>query len=276
MPTGWAMVAEILKTAFLVPLETCSSQSHMIHWHISYVRACSSFCSGAPIFTPAPASPGYSGLLPELISWTATASPSRHFTLVPSTSIFRYTLPHKTVLCSSSPNQPLLDFVSQTRSPLPPFLLCSVALLSHVGLSVAPGTVCSLPGSSVHGSLQARRLHRAGCHFLPLGIFRTQDWIHASCISCIGKWVLYLGGSAVKESTCNVGDLSSICRLERCPGEGNGYPVQYSDLENSMDRGREDWQATVHGAKERWTRLSDFHFLYRKCQLVSPLFTASA
>ena len=43
------------------------------------------------------------------------------------------------------------------------------------------------------------------------------------------------GGSAGKESTCNAGDLGSIPGLGRCPGEGNGYPLQFSDLENSMD-----------------------------------------
>ena len=44
------------------------------------------------------------------------------------------------------------------------------------------------------------------------------------------------GGSDIKESACNVGDLGSILGLGRCPGEGNGYPLQYSCLENSMDR----------------------------------------
>ena len=43
------------------------------------------------------------------------------------------------------------------------------------------------------------------------------------------------GGSAGKESTCNVGDLGSIPGLGRSPGEGNGYLLQYSSLENSMD-----------------------------------------
>ena len=62
-------------------------------------------------------------------------------------------------------------------------------------------------------------------------------------------------GSANKESTCNVGDLGSIPGLERSPGEGNGYPFQYSDLENSMN-------CTVHGVAKSWTRLSDFHFHY--------------
>ena len=50
--------------------------------------------------------------------------------------------------------------------------------------------------------------------------------------------VLYKGfpcGSAGKESTCNAGDLSSIPGLGRSPGEGNGYTLQYSDQENSMD-----------------------------------------
>ena len=43
------------------------------------------------------------------------------------------------------------------------------------------------------------------------------------------------GGSAGKESTCNVGDLSLIPGLGRSRGEGNGYPLQYSGLENSVD-----------------------------------------
>ena len=43
------------------------------------------------------------------------------------------------------------------------------------------------------------------------------------------------GGSAGKESACNVGDLGSVLGLGRCPGEGKGYPLQYSALENSMD-----------------------------------------
>ena len=52
-------------------------------------------------------------------------------------------------------------------------------------------------------------------------------------------------GSAGKESTCHVGDLGLIPGLGRSPGEGNGNPLQYSCLENPMDKGA--WQATVHG-----------------------------
>ena len=56
------------------------------------------------------------------------------------------------------------------------------------------------------------------------------------------------GGSDGEESACSVGDLGSIPGLERSSGEGKGYPLQYSCLENSMDR--RTWQATVHGVAE--------------------------
>ena len=68
------------------------------------------------------------------------------------------------------------------------------------------------------------------------------------------------GDSGHNISTCNEGDLGLIPALERCPGEGNSYPLQYSDLENSMDRGA--WQATVHGVVKSQTRLNDFHFYF--------------
>ena len=61
------------------------------------------------------------------------------------------------------------------------------------------------------------------------------------------------GGSAGKESACNVDDLGSIPGFGRSPGEGKVYPIQYSGLENSMD-------CIVHGVTKSWTRLSDFHF----------------
>ena len=53
------------------------------------------------------------------------------------------------------------------------------------------------------------------------------------------------GGSDGKESACNVGDLDQSPGLRRSPGEGDSYPLQYSGLENSMDRG--SWQATDYG-----------------------------
>ena len=58
-------------------------------------------------------------------------------------------------------------------------------------------------------------------------------------------------GSAGEESICNVGDLGSIPGLERAPGEGKGYPLQYSGLENSMN-------CIVHGITKSQIRLSNF------------------
>ena len=63
------------------------------------------------------------------------------------------------------------------------------------------------------------------------------------------------GGSDDKEFACNAGDLGSIPGLGRSTGEGNGNPLQYSGLENSM--GREAWWATVHGVAESWAHLRD-------------------
>ena len=60
-------------------------------------------------------------------------------------------------------------------------------------------------------------------------------------------------GSAGKESVCNTGGLHSIPGLGRSPGEGKGYPLQYSSLENSMD-------CRVRGVAKGWTQLSEFHF----------------
>ena len=54
------------------------------------------------------------------------------------------------------------------------------------------------------------------------------------------------GGSAGKESACNAGNLGLVPGLGRSPGEGNGYSLQYSGLENSMDN-------VVHGVTKSWT-----------------------
>ena len=60
-------------------------------------------------------------------------------------------------------------------------------------------------------------------------------------------------GSASKESTSSVGDLGLIPGLGRSPGEGKGYPLQYSGQENSVD-------FIVHGVSQSLTQLNDFHF----------------
>ena len=76
----------------------------------------------------------------------------------------------------------------------------------------------------------------------------------------ISNW---FGGSEIKVSACNAGDLSSIPRSGRYPGEGNGNPLQYSCLENPMDGGA--WWATVHEVAKSQARLSDFTFTFIIC-----------
>ena len=69
---------------------------------------------------------------------------------------------------------------------------------------------------------------------------------------------IYIGfpdSSDGKESACNAGDPGSIPGLEKSPGEGNGSPLQYSCLENSVDRGA--WPPTVHGVTKSQTQLSN-------------------
>ena len=88
---------------------------------------------------------------------------------------------------------------------------------------------CSLPGSSLHGIFQARALEWGAIAFsFPCGL-------------------------AGKECSCNAGDLGSIPELGRSPGEGKGYPLQYSGLENSMD-------CIVREVAKSQTRLRNFHF----------------
>ena len=68
------------------------------------------------------------------------------------------------------------------------------------------------------------------------------------------------GGSEVKASACNAGDLGSIPGSGRSPSEGNGNPLQYSGLENPI--GGRAWWATVLGVAKSQTRLNDFTFTF--------------
>ena len=74
----------------------------------------------------------------------------------------------------------------------------------------------------------------------------------------------FLCSSAGEEFACNAEDLGLIPGLGRSPGEGKGYSLQYSGLENSMNytgvMDREAWHAAVHGVTKSQTQLSDFHF----------------
>ena len=82
-------------------------------------------------------------------------------------------------------------------------------------------------------------------------------------MSTIGTSI-YIGfphSSVGKESACNVGDPGLIPGLGRSPGEGKGYPLQYSGLENSMDY-------IVHGVANSKTWLSDFHFCFIDMEMI--------
>ena len=93
-------------------------------------------------------------------------------------------------------------------------------------------------------------------------------WTHKSTYSfslgTIWEYITYSwsfpGGSAVKNLPANVGDMGLIPGLGRSPGEGNGNPLQYSYLENSMDRGA--WRATDHGVAKSWIRPYNNNNLY--------------
>ena len=98
--------------------------------------------------------------------------------------------------------------------------------------------------------------------------------LHSHRNRLVSQRVVSLGGSDGKESAYNAGDLGSIPRsssipglgaipgLGRSPGEGNGNPLQYSCLENSMDRGA--WRATVHRLANRhnWATNTQYRGLF--------------
>ena len=95
---------------------------------------------------------------------------------------------------------------------------------------------------------------------------KTLRWTHTHSLSFVinirpqSYWIKahFPGGSDCEESACNAGDEDLLPGWGRSPGGGNGNPLQYSCLENSIDRGA--WWATVHGVTKTWTQLNDFHF----------------
>ena len=90
-----------------------------------------------------------------------------------------------------------------------------------------------------------------GMILVPLDVAAQQNF---KMISHYIVLLFYTTSSNGKESACNAGDQGLIPGLGRSSGEGNGNPLQYSYLENFMDRGA--WWATVCGVAKSWTRLS--------------------
>ena len=87
-----------------------------------------------------------------------------------------------------------------------------------------------------------------------LGVANSQTWL-----SNFHFQSMYWAPQVVVKNLLSmqeIGDSDSIPGLERCPGEGNGNPLQYSCQGNFMDR--EAWEATVHGVTNSWTWLSDW------------------
>ena len=102
---------------------------------------------------------------------------------------------------------------------------------------------CILPFLSPQG-WHCRLKIGVGIHLWVSSPSRPHTLFYNKFLAILG----FPGGSDGKESSCNTGDLDSIHRLRRSPGQGTGYPLQYSGLEKSMDRGA--WQATVYGVAE--------------------------
>ena len=106
-------------------------------------------------------------------------------------------------------------------------------------LNKSPGmqAVTRLPWEAVYSSFPERLLEKSD-------LFKVYKLMGTRELSG-STYKPFPGGSDGKESACNAGDLGLIPGWGRSPGEGNGYPLQYSCLENPIDRGA--WQATVHG-----------------------------
>ena len=113
-------------------------------------------------------------------------------------------------------------------------------------------------GGALWASAQRLCVSLPCCQLVCRVLFFFYSFVYLFILVCL--FMGFLGGSDGKESACNSGDLGSIPELGRSLGEGNGNPLQYSCLENPMDRGT--WRATVHGVTQSWTWLSTNTFTY--------------
>ena len=122
-----------------------------------------------------------------------------------------------------------------------------VKSLSHIQLFVTPWIAAHQAPPSMGFSRQG---YWSG---VPLPVEHLHFLFGNMSVYFFSPFLGFHCGSTGKESSCNAGDLGLISGLERSPGEGKGYPLQHSGLENSMD-------CIVHGVSKSWTRLSNFYF----------------
>ena len=114
---------------------------------------------------------------------------------------------------------------------------------------------CSFLSESVSCSCLENPRDRGAWWTAVRGVAQSWTQLTRLCSSSSKSIIGFLGGSEDKEFACNVGDLSLIPESGRSPGEGNGNPLQYSGLENCMDR-RRAWRAAVHRIAKNQTGLS--------------------
>ena len=94
------------------------------------------------------------------------------------------------------------------------------------------------------------------CHVQAQSKLKTMYAVSKLCLfSLSANGMGFPGGATGKETACNAGDTGSVPESGRSPGGGCGNPLQYSCLENLVDRGA--WQATVHEIAKSWTWLSN-------------------
>ena len=136
--------------------------------------------------------------------------------------------------------------------------LCKIGRLVKAHLS-KPWSFSAWSGPSPKGSVFSVEFNTENyISKFSVGTSLTRCWNKDSKRE--GLWFIkgFSGGSNGKESDCSVWQLGSIPGSGRSPGEGNGYPLQYSCLENAVDR--RAWWAIVHGVAKSQTWLKDKMF----------------
>ena len=167
-----------------------------------------------------------------------------------------------------SSDAPGLEAGFSVSSGSSPWVLLPHMPTNYVIFFLSPTTRgCSLSTSSVpvHASSPALNLRRQ-LRFLFFCQYLSPSYILYNLLTfvyiCLPLecYLGFPGGAVVKNLPASAGDsrdASSIPGSGSSPGVGNGNPLQYPCLENSMDRGA--WGATVHGVTKSWTWLSDYH-----------------